>query len=198
MSVCGDKIRLDPEQCDDGGLNANDGCSKFCTIELGWTCRGDYMSVCTPFGMDGVLVGDEECDDCNNDALDGCGPDGKVEPWWECLRWNDPEFNHPVHLNVTPTNISCPHRPSNLHEWGYTTTTADVCRVKCGDGLKHTLEACDDGNLVDGDGCNRFCEVEPYFKCAYSLFSKDVGPFTSVCEGICGDGVLRGSERCEV
>ena len=45
MSVCGDRIRLDPEQCDDGGLNANDGCSKFCEIELGWTCSGDFSYV---------------------------------------------------------------------------------------------------------------------------------------------------------
>jgi MYXO-CTERM domain-containing protein len=33
--------------------------------------------------------------------------------------------------------------------------------VTCGDGLKTGAEACDDGNLVDGDGCNAKCEVVP-------------------------------------
>ena len=26
---------------------------------------------------------------------------------------------------------------------------------------------CDDGNLVDGDGCSSICEVEPTYKCLY-------------------------------
>ena len=27
-------------------------------------------------------------------------------------------------------------------------------------------EECDDGNLLDGDGCSGLCEVEPGFKCS--------------------------------
>ena len=38
---------------------------------------------------------------------------------------------------------------------------------KCGNGVVETGEACDDGNLVDGDGCSAHC-----------------GPDT------CGDGVV--------
>jgi cysteine-rich repeat protein len=29
----------------------------------------------------------------------------------------------------------------------------------CGDGVRQAGEACDDGNLADGDGCTRFCQV---------------------------------------
>ena len=68
--------------------------------------------------------------------------------------------------------------------------------MKCGDGLKHTLEGCDDGNLIDGDGCDRFCQVEDYYECSYSLFNA-AGPFTSICKGICGDGIVRGTETCD-
>src|SRR3954471_12372072 len=38
-----------------------------------------------------------------------------------------------------------------------------VCRggacypVECGDGMKERSEVCDDGNLVDGDGCSSTC-----------------------------------------
>jgi cysteine-rich repeat protein len=32
--------------------------------------------------------------------------------------------------------------------------------VGCGDGVLGTLEQCDDGNLIDGDGCSGACELE--------------------------------------
>jgi cysteine-rich repeat protein len=32
--------------------------------------------------------------------------------------------------------------------------------VPCGDGVKHPGEACDDGNVLDCDGCNSRCEIE--------------------------------------
>lgn len=36
--------------------------------------------------------------------------------------------------------------------------------VTCGDGFKTGAEACDDGNLVDGDGCSAACEAVPVKK----------------------------------
>lgn len=45
----------------------------------------------------------------------------------------------------------------------------------CGDGsLNAVTEECDDGNLVDGDGCDRSCNLE-----------------------LCGDGLLQGVEYCD-
>ena len=32
--------------------------------------------------------------------------------------------------------------------------------VNCGDGLKHLSEQCDDGDNIDGDGCNYECFIE--------------------------------------
>lgn len=41
-----------------------------------------------------------------------------------------------------------------------------VCKEKCGDGeIKGQLE-CDDGNVVDGDGCSSACRVELSWKCS--------------------------------
>lgn len=34
------------------------------------------------------------------------------------------------------------------------------CTSRCGDGMRSALEACDDGNLQDGDGCSADCELE--------------------------------------
>ena len=36
----------------------------------------------------------------------------------------------------------------------------------CGDGVLNPGEACDDGGIVDGDGCRSTCEAEPCFACA--------------------------------
>src|SRR5450755_3069713 len=36
---------------------------------------------------------------------------------------------------------------------------------KCGNGQVDPGEACDDGNLVGGDGCTSLCQVECNFRC---------------------------------
>ncbi len=38
------------------------------------------------------------------------------------------------------------------------------CSDTCGDGRVFTA-ACDDGNLIDGDGCSSSCEIELHYKC---------------------------------
>ena len=35
----------------------------------------------------------------------------------------------------------------------------------CGDGLVQGLEECDDGALIDGDGCDSSCEIETFYNC---------------------------------
>lgn len=35
----------------------------------------------------------------------------------------------------------------------------------CGDGLVQRSEDCDDGNLLDGDGCSKKCLLETGFNC---------------------------------
>lgn len=35
------------------------------------------------------------------------------------------------------------------------------CKPICGDGLKLSVEQCDDGNLVSTDGCYANCTIDP-------------------------------------
>jgi cysteine-rich repeat protein len=49
--------------------------------------------------------------------------------------------------------------------------------IGCGDGAEQGDEQCDDGNLVDGDGCSSTC--------------------TAGAALICGDGVINGAEACD-
>ena len=39
------------------------------------------------------------------------------------------------------------------------------CDEVCGDGMLFDLQ-CDDGSLVDYDGCSSSCTVEPGFECS--------------------------------
>ncbi|MBI4956810.1 MAG: DUF4215 domain-containing protein [Myxococcales bacterium] len=59
----------------------------------------------------------------------------------------------------------------------------------CGDGQIATpAESCDDGNTTATDGCDGSCAVEAGFTCSDE---------PSVCQGICGDGLVKGAEGCD-
>lgn len=48
----------------------------------------------------------------------------------------------------------------------------------CGNGIVEAWEECDDGNLVNGDGCNSLCQIEE-------------------AEPVCGNGVVEEWEQCD-
>lgn len=42
--ICGDGLNLGKYECDDGNLNAGDGCDENCLKEEGFSCNGNYCS----------------------------------------------------------------------------------------------------------------------------------------------------------
>lgn len=58
----------------------------------------------------------------------------------------------------------------------------------CGNGIIEEGEECDDGNLMDGDGCSPECKVEPGWSCSGE---------PSVCVNLCGNNVLDPGEQCD-
>lgn len=58
----------------------------------------------------------------------------------------------------------------------------------CGNGMFEGAEACDDGNLTDGDGCSVICQVEDCYTC---------GGTPSVCTPV-GGGSCDDGESCTV
>jgi len=96
---------------------------------------------------DGVILGNEQCDDFSTIGLDGCDSKCQIEPGWIC----------------SPNNTSIKSLTFSY--------TASTCHTICGDGLrigpdKGGAEECDDGNLVDGDGCSSQCFVEQGYVCS--------------------------------
>jgi cysteine-rich repeat protein len=51
----------------------------------------------------------------------------------------------------------------------------------CGNGIINSCELCDDGNTIDGDGCNSTCQLEGGGSISWS----------------CGDGTLDSGEECD-
>lgn len=49
---------------------------------------------------------------------------------------------------------------------------------RCGDNIKLPIEVCDDGNLVDGDGCSAACAIETDWVCEPNPI---IGFYNSVC-----------------
>lgn len=58
----------------------------------------------------------------------------------------------------------------------------------CGDAFPEGIEGCDDGGLIDGDGCSATCTIEQGWLCAGT---------PSVCMTTCGDGYAAGPEQCD-
>lgn len=200
---CGDGVvdAASGEVCDDGGRCTGDDMTA-CDSDLdcagvGGTCtprtadgctlcqQVDFGYVCPPGGGtcarcgDGVLVaGLEECDDANAFANDGCTPfsndgnganDCRIEAGYHCV--------HETGTPVSPDTRSC---------------------YRCGDGVRQAGEACDDGNMVAGDGCGYVsdsdltndCYVETGYTCEGGLTQ------TSRCND-CGNGEVEGTEVCD-
>ncbi|WP_409035623.1 DUF4215 domain-containing protein [Leptospira kanakyensis] len=77
-----------------------------------------------------------------------------------------------------------------------TNVTAD-CNL-CGNGTKASYEACDDANLINGDGCSNTCSIEPFYVCSNTSPSSCnvCGNGTKVSYEACDDGNLQNGDGC--
>jgi cysteine-rich repeat protein len=72
-------------------------------------------------------------------------------------------------------------------------TTPDACRTncllpRCSDGAVDSGEQCDDGNLVNCDGCNATCVAEPGLMCGDGIPEPTCGQPCDDANGTVGDG----------
>jgi cysteine-rich repeat protein len=199
---CGNGVVETGEDCDDKNLFPGDGCSATCTVETGWGCSG-MPSKCVATCGDGFIVGDEECDDQNAASDDGCSASCKVEPGWTCkkvpsecqtvcgdgLKGGTEQCDDHNVADGDGCDKSC------QLEHGYACDGApgalSDCHNVCGDGVIAgglDAEACDDGNVLNGDGCDAGCKLEPGWVCSGE---------PTVCTSVCGDGIRATDEECD-
>lgn len=109
---------------------------------------------------------DEKCDDGNTLPGDGCSGACTIEPNWECA----------------PKNGPC-----------HTTIVCGDGKIAVDDTTKPPteIEACDDGNTEDGDGCSSDCLIkDPLYNC-------DVVAMMCINTVVCGDKQVTGEENCD-
>ena len=104
-------------------------------------------------------VGVEECDDGNGNDHDGCTTACTLARCGDgIIQWIEGEQCDPGDPEGAPCGGDC--------------TLLNI--AVCGNGALDQGEGCDDGNVVDGDGCSAACAPES-----------------------CGDGVVQGAEGCD-
>lgn len=126
---------------------------------------GSYSCACRE-GFMGSGVSCEDVDECAR-GTHGCG-------------------NNEVCVNRFGLANDCVCAP------GFSRSPEGQCQPGCGNGERTPGEACDDGNVEDGDGCSARCEVEPGWAC----WESELG--VSLCERTCGDGLVHAPvEECD-
>lgn len=202
---CGNGVKEEGEQCDDGGNENGNGCSDSCQFEHGYkscdTVNGQYK--CTGVCGDGEKASNEKCDDGDTVSGDGCDNICMGETGWKCPNEGIPcvtdcgdeyvvEGKEECDGGLNPQGTGC--RADCTPEANYvcavnTNTRHSTC-YKCGNGIKEYREQCDDGGNGNGDGCSSACDIEDNWSC--------IGGDTvqSTCFR-CGDGKIEGSEECD-
>ena len=176
---------------DDGGLDAatvsdctdqpdgtSCGAGRVCTA-------GTCVSVGGECG-DGTVDDGEQCDDGNSIAFDGCEPvsctftceaDGECDDGREC---NGPESCSADHVCAAGTPPAAGSACTMAAGGGGVCRGADCVTSGCGNGVPDSGEDCDDGNDVEGDGCDNDCS------------------FSCTEDSQCTDGdICNGGETCD-
>ena len=147
-------------------------------------CRRDTDSDCSPSCGDGKVDAaafetcepgsanpcPTTCDDkkaCTRDDMTGSPSTCNVQ----CSHWQV--------TALTAGDGCCPE--------GATPDGDPDCEAMCGNSIKEKDEECDDGNQIDGDGCNRSCRNESAGElCKLRVAQKQVGVSDACVQCVCG------------
>ncbi|CAD8148757.1 unnamed protein product [Paramecium pentaurelia] len=147
-SQCGDLIIQWNEECDDGNLDPRDGCNQCflqnnnCIDNICLICQHNQCLQC----KDGYyLNNDYACSQCSD----------------ECLKCELQQNNCTQCKFNTLSNEKC---LNCSQEQGFIQID-NQCFSVCGDGIRTYQEYCDDGNQLNGDGCDQYCNVEEGYVC---------------------------------
>ena len=178
-------------------LNETDGLGRDCDrLDDGNGGNG----TCGPECGDGIQQIEESCDDGNTTAGDGCSDSCKVEGGWTCT--GAPSVCTPNCGNgvarrrrdrattARPSMATAARaRASSRISWSCSGAPS-VCTPNCGNGTLEVAdgETCDDGNVIDGDGCSSTCGVEAEWVCTGE---------PSTCTFLCGNHVFNVGETCD-
>ena len=148
------------EDCDDGNVTENDGCSSICLTEGVTACVSLTDVGCCG---NGVREGREECDDKNTKNGDGCSSvclnEGAKALKYDC-------GDGKVAQSASTGGEECDWKEEN-DVYGCSSNCLNVGSISkedlyaiCGNGAQENGEDCDDKNTKNGDGCSSTCQNE--------------------------------------
>lgn len=188
--ICGDGVLDDDEACDDGNQSSDDGCHADClSVEPGYVCKPPQSGepqICIPFNKcgDGLVSFPEQCDDGALQPGDGCDATCKLELGFKCS-------GEPSTCELTTCGdgvVEGTERCEPGVAAGCTSTCQFApdcsldgpCTSACGDGIVLN-EACDDGNTLNGDGCDDRCQIETGYSCELQPLDCERSEATGEC-----------------
>lgn len=206
LPFCQDAVTDTGEQCDDGAESIP--CDTNCT---------------DAFCGDGDLnaTRSETCDDGNGSDADSCpssNVDGDLTATGHCITATCGDGFLCTDVDTCTTGPLA--GPEDCDDSGASATCdIDCSPAVCGDGQLNGLnvtaparpsgEACDDGNLVDGDGCDGNCTAT---SCGNAVVTAgefcddgnlingdgcDDAPSGNCTPSACGNGIVAGAEACD-
>ncbi|CAD8193965.1 unnamed protein product [Paramecium octaurelia] len=167
VADCGDGLILGSEQCDDANAIPRDGCTN-CLIDPGFNCitldKKSYCYTCkSNCSKCEYINGQINCLNCQKGFFLASN---------ECIKCSDQcEECLSSPNNCTNCKIENCQKCDNK-EGFYSDFKLKKCITKCGDMIVAGQEQCDDGNIINNDGCNSQCEFEKGFTCYNNLCQK--------------------------
>jgi cysteine-rich repeat protein len=177
-----------------------EGCTSSCTA----AGSASYSAVCG----DGILETDEgeECEDGNVASLDGCSSsclrEGSEAVTYACSRGSaicggltdDASCAEVCEAGTCSiSGTACTRRIDCV----FAVATCDAVGSGCGDGDIDASEDCDDGNVIDGDGCSVECLAEGSSAIGATCGNNDVAYDIATYAGEeCDDGNGLNNDGC--
>jgi cysteine-rich repeat protein len=133
------------EECDDGNVNNNDGCTNACQL---------------PECGDSIVTAPETCDDGNTNPNDGCSASCTVEAGYECTPAEPSVCTVDCGDGIVTSPETCDDGGLNGNPNQCNLTCSGTTTTICGNNAIEAGETCDDGGIATGDGCDASCQIE--------------------------------------
>ncbi|KAM3133418.1 hypothetical protein pb186bvf_014422 [Paramecium bursaria] len=155
-SNCNDGIWTWGEQCDDNNSNYRDGCSN-CKLDQGYYCSNIILqpSQCAQCP--------QYCQKCSENLICSICYDGYFLEFNLCVQCSNlcktcKLYNQCTTCKYLDLNGKCAYCDDRIGY--YYDIDMQNCKTICGDNIKADTEQCDDGNILNDDGCDNLCQLE--------------------------------------
>ncbi|CAD8144613.1 unnamed protein product [Paramecium pentaurelia] len=173
---CGNGIIQKNEQCDDWNNDDRDGCSNNCKFEEGYFCESiPNTNLHISIKMTQCTKCVENCKICSKNKCQICQSGYFITPNFDCQKcdFHCKECSGAQQKDclscIKGIDYGLGKKCAFCEETQGLYTNKQKCVSKCGDGIKIYDEQCDDGNIINKDGCSEKCKIEEDWDCSKQI-----------------------------